>query len=143
MDLSGAIAGVGALIYAKNTRRFLFLLRNNSSYSGTWGLTGGKVESCETAGQALLREIKEEIGLSLDTSRIIPVDLFTSTNGKFVYNTYVVPVNEEFIPTLNDEHSGYCWCEIGSYPKPLHPGVYGTFKIEAIQTKIETAIQLV
>lgn len=142
MNIDDSIASVGALIYAKNTGRFLFLLRNNSSYSGTWGLAGGKMESQETAGQALLREIKEEIGLKLGTAKIIPVDLFTSANGKFVYNTYVVMVEEEFIPTLNNEHKGYCWCGLGDYPKPLHPGVYGTFKIDAIQSKIETAIQL-
>lgn len=141
MKIDDSIASVGALIYAKDTGRFLFLLRNNSSYSGTWGLTGGKVEYRETAGQALLREIKEEIGLSLDATKIIPVDLFTSANGKFVYNTYVVIVDEEFIPKLNSEHKGYCWSGLGDYPKPLHPGVYGTFKIDAIQSKIEVAVQ--
>ena len=136
------IASVGALIYAKNTGRFLFLLRSNSSYAGMWGLVGGKIDANETSKQALIREINEEIGIRLSDTKIIPVDLFTSTNKKFMYNTYLVILEEEFLPTLNNEHSGYCWCTLTSYPKPLHPGVYGTMKIEAIQQKIETILSL-
>jgi len=143
VDINDSIASVGALIHAKSTGRFLFLLRNNGGYAGTWGLAGGKIERKETTSQALLREIKEEIGVDLYQAKIVPVDLFTSPNGRFVYNTYIVAVENEFLPTLNDEHRGYCWCSIGDYPKPLHPGVYGTFKIDAIQSKIETAVHLI
>ena len=138
-----SINSVGALIYAKNTGRFLFLLRNNSSFSGTWGLAGGKIEHNETSMQALIREIKEELDVTLEDYKIIPVDLFTSENRKFRYNTFIVLVDEEFMPTLNDEHRGYCWCKLDDHPKPLHPGVYGTFKIESIQQKIETILSSV
>ena len=51
-------------------------------------------------------------------------------------------VEEEFIPKLNTEHSGYSWCTLRAYPKPLHPGVWGTVSIDVIQQKIDTAINV-
>jgi 8-oxo-dGTP pyrophosphatase MutT (NUDIX family) len=138
-----SIQAVGSLIYAKSTSRFLFLLRNGAGYTNTWGLVGGKTELGETAAAALLREIREETGRDFSNAKIIPVDLFTSLNEQFTYNTYLILVDEEFIPTLNDEHKGYAWCDLESYPKPLHPGVYGTFKIDEIQQKIQTVINAV
>ena len=44
----------------------------------------------------------------------------------------------EFIPLLNDEHRGYCWVNVEDYPKPLHSGVFRTFKISVILDKIKT-----
>ena len=32
------IEGVGAFIYSISTKRYLFLLRNSSKYSGTWAM---------------------------------------------------------------------------------------------------------
>ena len=57
--------GCGTLIYAKRTNRYLFLLRNKQKQQGYWGIAGGKVDSGETVIQALVREIKEEIGLDI------------------------------------------------------------------------------
>lgn len=133
---------VGALIYAKNTDRFLFLLRDNASYSGVWGLVGGKMDGNETTKQALLREIQEEIGQNLHEVKIIPLDLFTSHNKKFTYNTYLIMVDKEFLPILNNEHRGYTWCKLDDHPKPLHPGVYSTMKLDEIKQKISTAVSV-
>jgi 8-oxo-dGTP pyrophosphatase MutT (NUDIX family) len=132
--------GVGALIYAKDTGRFLFLLRDQTSYSGAWGLVGGKVDRDETTRQALLREIREEIGQVLDNVKIIPLELFTSINKNFTFNTYIIIVDREFLPVLNREHRAYTWCKLEDHPKPLHPGVYGTFKLDEIKKKISIAV---
>ena len=43
----GIVEGVGAFIYCIDTKRYLFLLRNTSKYSGTWGLAGGKIDPGE------------------------------------------------------------------------------------------------
>jgi len=135
---SGIIESAGAFIYCINTRRYLFLLRNNSKYSGAWGVVGGKIEPNELAMSSLLREIQEELGGSIEDPKIIPIEKFTSDNGNFTYHTYLMPVTHEFIPVLNNEHRGYCWVRLEDHPKPLHPGVWRTINFEAVASKIKT-----
>ena len=129
--------GVGVLFYSQQTKRYLFLLRNGNKHNGHWGLVGGKVEANETAMQALTREISEEIG-AIAYSKVIPLEHFTSDNSNFEYHTYIIPVPNEFVPTLNHEHRGYAWTHIEDHPKPLHPGVWRTFNFASVLDKIKT-----
>lgn len=129
--------GCGALVYSISTKRYLFLLRNQKRHAGSWGLVGGGVEAGESPAQALQREIVEEIG-SISINKVIPLEKFTSENNNFEYHTYLVTVDHEFIPQLNDEHRGYAWTTIEGYPKPLHPGVWRTFSFKSIIDKIKT-----
>lgn len=130
--------GVGALIYAKSTNRYLFLLRDKTRQQGYWGIAGGKIDAGETVIQALVREINEEVGVDLAKKKFIPLETFTADNEKFVYYTFVVNVDEEFVPVLNAEHRGYCWVELRDHPKPLHPGLWRSFNFDIIKRKIKT-----
>lgn len=135
------LIAAGALIYCSTTHRYLFLLRSNGTHAGTWGLVGGKVESNETIVKGLTREIAEELGGIIKDARLIPIEKFTSDSNKFEYHTYAIKVTEEFVPELNREHSGYCWVPLDHYPKPLHPGVWRTFKFSSVIEKIRTLEQ--
>ena len=128
----------GALLLANDTKRLMFLLRDNDTHSNTWGLVGGKVEANETVMQALDREIMEEVGKSLSINKTIPLELFRSDDGNFEYHTFICLIDEEFIPKLSDEHKGYCWCDVDSFPKPLHPGLYSSLNNYDIQQKLMT-----
>jgi 8-oxo-dGTP pyrophosphatase MutT (NUDIX family) len=130
--------GVGSLVYAKKTNRYLFLLRDKSKQQGVWGIVGGKIDVGETVIQGLIREIREEIGQDYSDKKFIPLETFTSDNEKFVYYTFVVTVEDEFVPILNDEHRGYCWVELRDTPKPLHPGLWRSFNFDVIKKKIKT-----
>ena len=130
--------GVGSLVYAQSTNRYLFLLRNKSKHSGSWGIVGGKVDPGETVIQALVREIVEEIGQDFADRKFIPLETFTADNKKFVYYTFLVTVDEEFVPVLNNEHRGYCWVELQDHPKPLHPGLWRSFNFDIVKKKIKT-----
>lgn len=129
--------GCGALVYSKLTNRYLFLLRNQKKHAGSWGLVGGGVNPHETPIDALHREIYEEIG-KIEIAKIIPLEKFTAENKNFEYHTYVVIVNDEFVPLLNDEHRGYAWTSIDDHPKPLHPGVWRTFSFKSVIDKLKT-----
>ena len=135
-------SSVGALFLSKTTARYLFVLRNGAKYDSMWAFVGGKVEPEETEYNALQREIVEEIGYMPLILKTIPVEKFTNSKNNFTYSTYVCIVEEEFIPKLNNEHKGYAWSKLDSWPKPLHPGVFSTFKIEDITSKIQTIEQL-
>lgn len=131
------IESVGAFIYCTSTNRYLFLLRNQGKYTNTWGLAGGKLENGESIIQSLLREIQEELGGIIQQPKVIPIEKFTSDNGKFTYHTFIAPVDQEFIPILNKEHRGYCWVHLADHPKPLHPGVWRTINFKAVVDKIK------
>jgi 8-oxo-dGTP pyrophosphatase MutT (NUDIX family) len=132
----------GALIYCTSTHRYLFLLRSGGKFSDSWGLVGGKIELGETIQEGLQREIREELGGEIKGAKIFPIERYTSNNGKFVYHTFLIKVEEEFVPLLNDEHQGYCWVTLDKHPTPLHPGVYRTFKFKNIKDKIQVLEQL-
>jgi 8-oxo-dGTP pyrophosphatase MutT (NUDIX family) len=134
----------GGMFLAKDTRRFLFLLRTQGKTAGTWGLVGGKKEpSDNTAYDALTREIQEEVGKTPTIKKIIPLELFVSNDQHFQYNTYVLLVDREFTPTLNEEHSGYAWCDYENYPRPLHQGVKNSFTNKIIRAKLELLLDLI
>lgn len=119
---------VGAIFLSKHTGRMMLNLRSETvTYSNNWGFVGGKIEHGETTIEALYREISEELGDSIpQIEDIIPFDVFCTKNEKFKYYSFIIVVQEEFIPELNDESAGYSWVKIGNWPKPLHPGAKST-----------------
>lgn len=134
----------GGLFLAKETGRFLFLLRTQGKTAGTWGFVGGRKEPGDiTPYDALTREIHEEVGKTPTIKKIIPLELFVSNDQNFQYNTYVLLIDREFIPTLNEEHSGYAWCNYDSYPKPLHQGVKSSLANKIIKAKLEILLDLI
>jgi len=134
----------GGLFLAKDTKRFLFLLRSQGRTAGTWGIVGGKKEPNDsTPYAALQREILEEIGTTPEIKKTVPLELFISEDQHFHFNTYLLLVDHEFIPTLNYEHVGYAWCDINQWPKPLHQGVKRSLSNKTNKTKIELLLDLI
>jgi 8-oxo-dGTP pyrophosphatase MutT (NUDIX family) len=134
----------GGLFLSRDTKRFLLLLRTQGKTAGTWGLVGGKKEPADlTAFDALTREISEEIGTTPKIKKVVPLELFTSNDQNFYYNTYVLIVEKEFIPTLNSEHQGYAWVDFNKWPKPLHQAVKTSLNNKIIKTKLELLLDLI
>lgn len=130
------VRAVGVWFYCVRTRCYLYLLRNDSKYPDTWGLAGGKVDPDETLIAAVERECSEELGSMPEYQQLIPIEKFTSSDGGFEYHTFWCRVDHEFIPELNHEHVGYAWVHSGRLPRPLHPGLWNTVNLDAIQKKI-------
>ena len=127
---------VGIWFYSQSTNRYLYLIRNDPKHPDSWGLPGVKMEAGESIMAAMVRECEEEIGSMPDYIKLMPLEKFTSADNGFVYNTFFCVVDGEFSPKLNDEHSGYAWIDSGTWPKPLHPGLWSTINFEAVQSKI-------
>jgi len=133
----------GALFYAKSTRRFLLLQKAHGKHEGTWGLVGGTNIVGETPWQGLQREITEEIGVHPKIIKTIPLETFVSNDRVFNFHTYLCVVEDEFVPTLSDEHQGWAWAIIDRAPKPLHQGLRNSFSSKTIRTKLQTVFDLV
>ena len=138
--MSKANISAGIFFYSTSTNRFLFLLRNDNKETTYWGIPGGKLEKNETIIQGLERECHEEIQIFPTTPKLIPIQKFV--NNTFTYHTFFCPIENEFIPILNEEHIGYCWVDVNNYPKPLHPGLFNTVNFDVVKDKLEQLTQV-
>jgi len=82
--------GVGGVILRDN--KVLLLLRKRPPEAGCWSLPGGRVEFMERVEDALVRELKEELGVEVEvesllcvTNHIVPAD-----NAHWVSPVYLV-----------------------------------------------------
>lgn len=119
---NGTAAGI---IYVAPDGDILLLRRASTeeNYAGHWALPGGKADEGETAQDAAARESHEEIGIKPERLRLIDSKV---TPNKMAYHTFAAPAQDKFVPTLNNEHSGYCWASMDMLPQPLHPSVRDT-----------------
>lgn len=120
--------GVGTIFISTKTNRVLLNLRAaHKTHPMCWSLWGGMMEQGEQPKDALLRELREEMGDVPDIEKIYPFDVYESRNHQFRYYSFVCIVEDEFIPVLNSESCGYCWIELGTWPKPMHQGARISF----------------
>jgi 8-oxo-dGTP diphosphatase len=103
------IVVVKGLIF--NEGKVLIVKRSNEEEigGGTWELVGGKIDFGETLEKALLREIKEEVGLSVIVERILYATTFnTDPTRQVVLLTYLCR-SETCTIALSNEHTDFLW----------------------------------
>jgi 8-oxo-dGTP pyrophosphatase MutT (NUDIX family) len=119
---------VSALVFSKNDKLLMCKKPATSKgvYVDCWQIPGGGVDEGENKLQALIREMKEEIGINISETKIIPVDYKYNGESKktlketgervFVkmdfnaYKVFILDMNSNEINIkLNDEFSEYKW----------------------------------
>lgn len=134
--------GVGTIFICSTTRRVLLNLRApHKTHSQEWALWGGMVELGEQPKDALLRELTEEMDFVPDIERIYPFDVYQSKDKHFKYFSFVSIVDEEFIPVLNHESCGYCWINLGIWPKPMHQGAKISFCNKKAEDRLNAILE--
>ena len=86
----GPVAAVGGIL-VDSQQRALLVRRARDPGKGKWGLPGGFVDPDEEIETALLREIKEEIGLDVDHCEYL-----MSFPNQYNYHGIVAPVIDLF-----------------------------------------------
>lgn len=141
--MNGNKSAAGTIIICSSTRRVLLNLRAPyKSHKLTWSLWGGMMENNEGPMECLHRELIEEMGFVPEFGKFCPFDIFQSEDKKFLYHTYICVVDEEFIPTLNKESCGYCWTDLGIWPKPMHYGAKKSLCSKKAMNKLEFILKM-
>ncbi len=83
------IAGVAAVVFSGD--RVLLVRRGNEPSRGRWGLPGGVVELGERVGEAVVREIREETGVTVRPLRLLTIfDSIVRDDGGKIRFHYVL-----------------------------------------------------
>jgi 8-oxo-dGTP pyrophosphatase MutT (NUDIX family) len=94
-------AAVAQVLLSDDEGRACFLITRRAAtlrkHTGQWALPGGRLDPGETAEDAALRELREEVGLTLDGSAVLGVLDDYGTRSGFIITPVVVwagPVGE-------------------------------------------------
>lgn len=100
-------------LLAVNTQGEILLLRRpaHSSFPGHWQFPEGKQDAGETPEQALIREVREEVGHHLIQYRYLYEVYNTIKKDNKQYDVYrkVYQANQSIPVTLSHEHDAYQW----------------------------------
>ncbi len=102
---------------------------------GNWGLIGGQVNMGETTEQAVVRKVKEELGIDIDIDTIRLLGIFTcfGKTRQDICMTYRAEAKSADGIKLGYQHDKYYWAGIHSMPKPISP-----FVMEQINTVVQS-----
>lgn len=96
--------------------KLLLLKRSldDEAFPGNWELPGGGVDSGETAEDSLMREIKEECGLSINVLDYLITSTFSiGEDIEVSEDTFLCEViDDNFDVVLSNEHSEYKWVNV-------------------------------
>ncbi|KGE16294.1 NUDIX hydrolase [Paenibacillus wynnii] len=110
--------------------KILLVQRADDDYigAGTWECAGGKIEFGEGLEAALVREIKEETGLTVSVGNILYAATFmTDSTRQVVILTYLCRTNETTVQ-LSKEHLDYRWCTKDQIKTLLLPQIISDFE---------------
>ncbi len=69
--MSGSVIPCVGAVIKDDQGRLLLIKRVHAPGAGLWSLPGGRIEPGETDAEALVREMREETGLAVQTGRLI------------------------------------------------------------------------
>ncbi|MHA6529599.1 NUDIX hydrolase [Paenibacillus sp. BAC0078] len=96
--------------------------------AGSWECPGGKIEFGEGLETALVREIREETGLTVEVGALLYVSSFLSDPGRqLIIITYLCKSDDDTV-LLSEEHTAYKWCTKLEVQTLLPPGILAEFE---------------
>lgn len=98
--------------------KILLLKRSNlvGTFRGLWGGIAGYIENLEEPYDTAVKEIKEEVGINLDTLLFVrkgdPIEFSNTYNGRrydWIVYPFLFHIKSKEIVSLDWEHEDYRW----------------------------------
>lgn len=112
---------VGQKAFIVNTKRQVLIIKrhNKSTQSGKWDFPGGRIEFGESLRNSLIREVKEEAGLTIQKVSI-PLSITSfmrdiDTNTQIVRIVYLCKTKGKV--KISEEHAQEIWINPTTYRK--------------------------
>ena len=102
------MAQVADVVLVKDNK-VLLVQQIKESAKDLWSYPGGRVEEGETLEQAVVREVKEELGVELYNSTLFRTYRITTPIGQLEINTFTGSIEDQEIILKEDELSAYAW----------------------------------
>lgn len=103
----------------------------------TWGIPSGKINPCESAEAAVLREVEEETGLALDKEKIkfFKTVFARYSDYDFIYHIFSTQLDDKFKVKINqEEHKDARWTLLSeARALPLIENLDGCIEMFSIQ----------
>lgn len=116
------IAVKGIILY--NNKALIIKRDSNDEVgAGTWEFAGGKIEFGEELEHALIREVKEEVGIDIAVEKLLYAATFKSDpTRQVVILTYKCKAMDDKVK-LSEEHSEYAWASREKLREVLFPAI--------------------
>lgn len=105
--MSGQVADV---VIVKESKVLLVQQRKEAAH-GLWSYPGGGVEDGETLEEAIVREVKEELGSELVNYKLYKTYVITTPRGELTINTFIGELIGD-IMLKEDELIAYGWFDL-------------------------------
>ncbi len=133
----GLHGAAGIVLVHPPTKTALMQLRAEWTHGGqTWGIPGGARDSHETAVEAALRELQEELGVESHDVTVIH-DVLLTDHGTWSYHTVIGTVASQPELSTNEESVEAVWVDVHQVGDlDLHPGlaqVWGTIRESLVE----------
>lgn len=118
MAVGRFLGGVAAVIWSPQMRRYLMLKRapEKDFAPGVWEPVTGRLDQGEGFGQALQREVLEEIGTTVQVDMILGTTHFyrgeSSPQTELVGVVFLCSLDDPDSVRLSPEHSEYRWVDL-------------------------------
>lgn len=104
---------LAAVIVKKNAAIILQRSQKEKFYPGMWELPGGKKELFEDIDRALIREVKEETSVKIQSPQVFSVFDYVLDNDTEIRDTtqinFVAEVSNNADVKISKEHQNYAW----------------------------------
>jgi 8-oxo-dGTP diphosphatase len=116
---------LGVKLVLENNKGELLLLKRSDKVSRAhgWDFPGGAVDAGEAPDTAIVRELFEETGLSIDTPSLYASYLNTSHEDDAVILAFFAQ-SDDLVPSLSWEHEAYEWMSLEKLSTIELPQIY-------------------